>query len=825
MRKIFLFFLSCTLLVTLVIVFRIPLLEWGVPKYLSYKNFHNISFELQSCSLDRLDIETFAADFDHRQQQYTVLVSQISLQYTLAGLSAKRVDRLSIEQAAITLPVASPPLKKQPSFDPSTIKNAIKGLQAVNIPIKEITINQVFINGTNTARLKNAPIAIRLDTTNDKLQANFLVRLTDQNHISATLQRKQNQTISAVIRHTNGTHTPQTIELTADTTQIEAQATFSIEELSQLLPMEQLQGQAGKVKTAFALQLTQPLQLKLQIQAEKIQLPTYSARKLTLALQATLGTEGRVTLNDTSRLQITQLNNNKIQAQQLDLHIGSTLTPTSDGVKVTFSSPQPWVAEKLNLGRTNISNIRIPPLKELFITKDIISLSPQLAPLTFQEISVAGWHAQKFTLTPGSELPITLQTASETSKITSPPWITTAFTIQKGNQQLTCESIHATLNNAAISNTPDAALSLVAPALLLSSNNITLPVKDITGKLVLKEQYLNATLRMMPSINPGKIKLTVKHGLKTGKGMAQVKTEKPILFSQSIGIAELVQGISFPLTVTSGQLNTTLEASWLKKSPLKAYASVQVTDSAGFVKDNIPFSGLELAHTLDLLPQLRSHKPGKLEIAQIEGAVAVTKLQGAFNISASSNGKFPRVAVQKLGANIMQGRVEADPFVYMPGKDEQAVTIRADGIDLAEVTALFKVKGLQVEGKINGHLPLIINQKKVTINNGELIGSEQGGTIRFRPQGISTQQSQLTTYALKALEEFHFTVLRAPVRYQPDGTLLVDIRLQGVSPPLSTTRPVHLNIHTEQNLLSLLKSLRYSNALTKDLDKQLQKRF
>jgi hypothetical protein len=302
-------------------------------------------------------------------------------------------------------------------------------------------------------------------------------------------------------------------------------------------------------------------------------------------------------------------------------------------------------------------------------------------------------------------------------------------------------------------------------------------------------------------------------------------TEKPILFSQSNCITDLVQGISLPLNVTSGQFNTTVEASWWKNHPLKAHASVQVTDSAGLIRNNIPFSGLQLDQTLELLPELRSHKPGKLKIAQIDGAIAVTNLQGAFNISASSRGKLPRIAVQTLSADIMQGTIKTDPFVYMPGKDEQAVTIRADGIDLAEVTALFKVKGLEVEGKINGHLPLIINQKKVTIDNGEVFGSEQGGTIRFRPQGIPTQQSQLTAYALKALEEFHFTLLRAPVRYLPDGTLLVDIQLQGVSPPLSTTRPVHLNIHTEQNLLSLLKSLRYSNALTRDLDKQLQKRF
>ncbi|WP_319547486.1 YdbH domain-containing protein [Desulfogranum marinum] len=793
-------------------------------KYLSLKNFHNISLKLQSFSFDRLHIEAFSADFNHNQQQYTVSSSQILLQYSLAGLSAHRVDQLSIQRAAITLPSASSAQAQQPTFDPSAIKNGIKTLLEVTIPIKEFTIKQLFFNGTHTARLLSSPIALQFKTTDKKLRSDLLLHLTDQEDIAVTFHRRQNQPLSAIVRHTKEKHTTQTLQLTADETKIEAQATFSIEDLSKHILVKQLQGQSGKVKASFSLQLEKPLSLQLQMQASGLQHPRYSVRALNLAMKLTLDADKRITISNASRLQAEGLTNGKVKIERLDLPVSSTLIPADGGINVYFSSPQPWQVKQLEIGGTNIQDIHIPPFRELLITKDTTRLTPQLAPLTIHGMSVAGWHVPKLTFTPGAKVPITMQTASETIKVTSPSWKTTAFTIEKDKLQLACESIHADLKNTAITTTLETDLFLRTSALLLTSSKMSLPVKEITGKILVKNQRLNAALQMMPSKNTGKIKITVKHGLNSGKGMARMTTDEPILFSPTQGIASLIKGVSLPLTMTSGKFNTDVEASWQKARPFMAKASVQVTNGAGLLKE-IPFSGLHINLDLDLVPELRSNKPGKLEIAQINRAIPVTNLQGIYNISPSGKGKLPSFDIQQLSADIMQGNIKTDPFIYLPGADKQAVTIRAEDIDLGQIVGVLKVKGLQVDGKLNGYLPLTIDRKRVSLDNGEVYGSKHGGTIRFRPQGLPTQHSQLTAYALKALEEFHFTVLRAPVRYQADGTLLIDIQLQGVSPPLSTTRPVHLNIHTEQNLLSLLKSLRYNDALTKDLDKHLQKQY
>ena len=86
-------------------------------------------------------------------------------------------------------------------------------------------------------------------------------------------------------------------------------------------------------------------------------------------------------------------------------------------------------------------------------------------------------------------------------------------------------------------------------------------------------------------------------------------------------------------------------------------------------------------------------------------------------------------------------------------------------------------------------------------------------------------QSGITGYALKAVEDFRYNSLKTTARYAPDGQLDLDISLEGTSPKLAADRPVHLNIHAEQNLPALMQSLRFSKGLTEELDKRVKQHY
>jgi hypothetical protein len=150
--------------------------------------------------------------------------------------------------------------------------------------------------------------------------------------------------------------------------------------------------------------------------------------------------------------------------------------------------------------------------------------------------------------------------------------------------------------------------------------------------------------------------------------------------------------------------------------------------------------------------------------------------------------------------------------------------VELQGISLEEVINLNKLNGLSVTGIIDGNIRIQRKNQQITIPDGELHSRQPGGTISYLPPGGTATLSRLPAYAMKALQEFNFDTLIVTPRYESDGMLNIAIHTEGHSPPLNTTRPVHLNLTTEQNLLSLLQSLRYSKTLTDDLEHQLQTR-
>ena len=158
--------------------------------------------------------------------------------------------------------------------------------------------------------------------------------------------------------------------------------------------------------------------------------------------------------------------------------------------------------------------------------------------------------------------------------------------------------------------------------------------------------------------------------------------------------------------------------------------------------------------------------------------------------------------------DLLGGRVESRDCDYDLGRGEGGCVLAVSNLDIEQVLAVQRVKGLAATGRISGQLPMRLDRAGLRINQGRLANTTDG-LIRYRPDNVTPPGSPLTDYALKALEEFRYHSLVALVDYQPAGELNLRLELQGKSPKLDAERPVHLNIGTQQNLLSLLKSLHY----------------
>jgi hypothetical protein len=143
-------------------------------------------------------------------------------------------------------------------------------------------------------------------------------------------------------------------------------------------------------------------------------------------------------------------------------------------------------------------------------------------------------------------------------------------------------------------------------------------------------------------------------------------------------------------------------------------------------------------------------------------------------------------------------------------------------LDLAQVIPLQKIEGLAVSGRVNAELPLEKNGDRFRVEHGSLRQAGPG-TVSYQPKdSAGLQKAGLPKSVLLALQDFHYSVLEADLTFEPDGRLTIAMHLEGTSPLLDTDRSIHLNLSVEQNLLSLLKSLRYSESITREIEKRIQ---
>jgi hypothetical protein len=319
----------------------------------------------------------------------------------------------------------------------------------------------------------------------------------------------------------------------------------------------------------------------------------------------------------------------------------------------------------------------------------------------------------------------------------------------------------------------------------------------------------------------GGMELTGTYNLNNGKGKLNLTTRPSITFSSKTPLSSILENWPLPADLESGTLTVSAEASW--PCPVLT-GRLRIRDGSGILKD-FPFTGLDTDLHLALLPKLKTLAPARITLQKMPAPVELHNLSTTLLIRPGQGAK-PGIILRDSRVEVLGGSVENKELKLDLTHPDVHTTLILERLHIEDLLALQQVKGLAVNGIVSGTLPICYDSDGLRVEQGRLQNLPPGGVIRYTPgDGTALQSSPLTGIALKALEEFHYKLLSATTEYQPDGTLRVSMHLEGKSPKLDSTRPVHLNINTEQNVLSLLKSLRYSETLTDEIDKRIESHF
>lgn len=355
----------------------------------------------------------------------------------------------------------------------------------------------------------------------------------------------------------------------------------------------------------------------------------------------------------------------------------------------------------------------------------------------------------------------------------------------------------------------------------------SLQLKDVNADIVAGNEWIEVDGRFSTTKVPGQFSFTVDHDPTQAAGTLAVSSVGPIdLNAEHDRLSKLWTPWPYPFDLMNGNLHLFANAAWSPSNDFTLHTKVHADNSSGYYND-ILFTDLSFVHHLDIFPTLRSTKPGEIFLAQLDSGVIASNISTSVSLQTAATDSLPNIIVQDLYGEILGGSFSTDSIVFDLNADSNRFNIKAEDIDLAEIVATQQLEDIEVTGRVDGRIPIMINQQGIVIEQGKFKSKMQTGTIRYNPAGGTEQLSQnpLTGIALDALRDFRYSHLSADVDFKQDGTLTVNLKLKGTSPKLDTKRPVHLNIKTEQNLLSLLKSLRYAESVRTGIDQKVRSKY
>jgi hypothetical protein len=292
-------------------------------------------------------------------------------------------------------------------------------------------------------------------------------------------------------------------------------------------------------------------------------------------------------------------------------------------------------------------------------------------------------------------------------------------------------------------------------------------------------------------------------GVGTVTARHQLKIDQPLL-------AAVVPGWSEPFDLDRGTLHIDGTYTWGKAS--QGALRLGLEKARGNYEDYVG-TGIHGDLRLELNDDGWRLTPSDLQLDRLEVGFPVTDVR--FTLS----GNASILHVDGLTAQLLGGSAAVGPFDYALPAGGASLVLELTGIDLQELLAL-EGDDVTGSGKLDGELPVVIVNNTPSVAGGQ-VRATGPGTIRLSSGLTSAFTQPGMDIALKALEDFSFEVLESSVDYRDNGDLQLGLRIQGRNPEIEKGRPIHYNLNVSENIPVLLRSLRLSEAVGKQIEKRV----
>lgn len=788
----------------------------------------NVQVSVSELNTSKLTVASLTATFNKNLNKPHVQLENGILHFSLIDLIMGKIADLRIDTLQISL--GKWEKKEQKSFSHQTIRDLLEqDLLPPYLPEK-ISIHKLIFSGPGTTPLTGKPLQLETQTLDSGLSA--ILRLPEKKISIETM----------LTRLSNGT-----TQLQLDGYQAEAQLFhLSLQQkhaetmgklttlldtcnvVSPLLPFS-LPDISGKLEIQFSARyiLKNSMEMEMIIDSQGLSLPGLEIDSLTGKIALHADNLNSLTFHQGSHIYISDIQSPAASLKKLYFQFSGHLAKTPQQLAFSLSHDSRLLTEDFRKESFHVKYAEMIPALNIILGphKRAIALLPEFTTV-IKELQVNRVTIPEMHLSPEKTLSLALLPG------TTARWNIGGGKIIAEVDTLGFQDLHMFPTGLTV-DIPDQK-NMTNPLqfrcrihnkeMLVKWKEQSIPLKDIQANLTTNKRNLQLSVSLSHANVPGDIQGILSHDFHYSTGNAVFSTVSPLdLRDEQTRINELINGVELPFSISSALIDSTISLQWVKNEPLFVNSRFHLTDGIAEF-DNVTLTGVTIQQELQLFPQIRSLASGHIFINEMNTGLKISNILINNQLSPASTGFLPIVLVDSVEANILGGKISSKKLLFDPSHPDMDIAVRVDGVKLEDIINLNKLNGLSVTGILDGNISIQIMDREIRGAKGNLASRQPGGVINYQPtMGNNAAIQQLPAYAVHALEEFHYTLLTASPLYEADGTLTIDIHTEGRSPRLNTNRPIHLNLNTSQNLLSLLQSLRYSRKLTDDLEKRLQK--
>ncbi|MDH3282139.1 MAG: YdbH domain-containing protein, partial [Gammaproteobacteria bacterium] len=147
--------------------------------------------------------------------------------------------------------------------------------------------------------------------------------------------------------------------------------------------------------------------------------------------------------------------------------------------------------------------------------------------------------------------------------------------------------------------------------------------------------------------------------------------------------------------------------------------------------------------------------------------------------------------------------------------------LHIEDVDVGRLLKLLEQEGLSGSGSLSGQIPLAFYADHVVVD-AAVLRNTTAGNLRYAPLTTEAPE-QIDNIALKALEDFRYTVIKMELDYDREGNYVIKTRLEGQNPDLYDGYPIAFNLNITGTLPGLLRSSLLSGDFSGNVLKSINK--